>query len=58
MEILIVGGWTAVTWAVAWATCSRLHRQRQHVYSRRLQAMERQARREMAAAYDLERLRR
>ncbi|MGA0926605.1 MAG: hypothetical protein ACO3RW_05300 [Burkholderiaceae bacterium] len=56
MEILILGAWTGVTWWVAWATCSRLHRQRQHLYSRRLQAMERQARREAAMAYDAQRV--
>jgi hypothetical protein len=56
MEILILGAWTGVTWWEAWATCALLHRQRQHLYSRRLQAMERQARREQAMAYDAQRV--
>jgi len=37
MEILVMGAWSAVVWSVAWATCSRLHRSRQHMHSRRLQ---------------------
>jgi hypothetical protein len=32
-----MGAWSAVVWSVAWATCSRLHRSRQHMHSRRLQ---------------------
>lgn len=36
MEILVVGAWSAVVWSVAWFTCARLHRQRRHMYSRRL----------------------
>jgi len=36
MEILMMGAWSAVVWSVAWFTCSRLHRQRQHMNSRRL----------------------
>lgn len=36
MEILVMGAWTGVVWCVAWATCSRLHRQRQHMNARRL----------------------
>lgn len=58
MEILIMGAWTGVTWWVAWATCSALHRKRQHLYSRRLVAMERQARRQASLAYDLDRVNR
>lgn len=36
MEILMMGAWTGVVWSVAWFTCSRLHRQRQHMYSRKM----------------------
>lgn len=55
-EILILGAWTGITWWAAWSTCSTLHRRRQHLYSRRLQDMERRARREAALAFDLQRL--
>lgn len=58
MEILIIGAWSAVVWAVAWATCSNLNRRRQHLYSRRLIAWEREQRRQDALAHDMERLRR
>ena len=56
MEILMIGAWTGITWWAAWATCTRLHRQRQHLYSRRLMERERAARRQVALAFDLERL--
>jgi hypothetical protein len=56
MEILMMGAWTGVTWWVAWATCSAMHRKRQHLYSRRLQNMERNARRQAAMAYDAARV--
>lgn len=36
MEILVMGAWSAVVWAVAWFTCSRLHRARQHMNARRM----------------------
>lgn len=57
MEILMVGAWTALIWWVSWATCTALHRRRQHLYSRRLIAWERQARRDAALSHDMERLR-
>lgn len=58
MEILIVGAWSAIVWWLAWATCASLNRRRQHLYSRRLIAWEREARRQAALAHDVERLRR
>lgn len=36
VEILTMGVWTGVVWWLSWATCARLHRQRRHMYSRRL----------------------
>jgi len=57
MEILTVGAWTGLVWWVSWATCTALQRKRQHLYSRRLIAWERQARREAALSHDVERLR-
>lgn len=58
MEILIIGAWTAIVWWLAWATCSNLHRRRQHLYSRRLIAWEREQRRQDALAHNVERARR
>lgn len=57
MEILTVGAWTGLVWWVSWATCTALQRKRQHLYSRRLIAWERQARREAALSHDAERIR-
>ena len=57
MEILMVGAWTALIWWVSWATCTALHRGGVSIYSRRLIAWERQARRDAALSHDMERLR-
>ena len=57
MEILILGAWSGVVWWLAWATCSALHRRRQHLYSRRLVAWEREQRRQARTFHDMERAR-
>ena len=57
MEILMIGIWTALIWWLSWSTCATLNRRRQHLYSRRLIAWERQARRDQALSHDMERLR-